>query len=284
MSATSASRFAPSPTGRLHLGHAYSALMAHDAARALGGRFLLRIEDIDQTRCRPEFVEAIKDDLRWLGLAWDGDVVFQSARGAAYAAALDTIIANGFAYRCWCTRADIAASVEAPQDGFQPAYPGTCRGRSDPGDGRPFSWRLDVAKACRAAGPLFWEDIAAGRVAAQPERLGDVVIARKDAASAYHLAVVVDDDWQGITHVVRGEDLFESTHIHRLIQHLLGIAPPSYHHHRLVLDKDATRLAKRRNAPTLEALRSSGVDSRDLVSGLRAGVLPDGFHFSAGPI
>lgn len=281
MNATSVSRFAPSPTGRLHLGHAYSALLAHDVARERVGRFLLRIEDIDMTRCRPEYVQSIMDDLRWLGLQWDGDVVFQSDRGDAYAAALDAIIAQGFAYRCWCTRADIAASVEAPQDGAQPVYPGTCRGRHDPGDGRPYSWRLDVAKARKASGELFWQDEIAGRVEACPEKLGDVVIARKDAASAYHLAVVVDDAWQGVTHVVRGKDLFDSAHIHRLIQHLLGIAPPVYHHHRLVMDEDATRLAKRRNAPTLDALRASGVDPRALVRNLRAGVLPDTFHFSA---
>lgn len=280
MSAKSVSRFAPSPTGRLHLGHAYSALCAHDLARAGNGRFLLRIEDIDRTRCRADYVDGIYEDLAWLGLHWDGEVIFQSDRSAAYRDALDRIVTQGLAYRCWCTRAEIAAGIDAPQDGGPPAYPGTCRGRTDPGDGRPFSWRLDVTAASRAAGQLFWKDVFAGEVAARPELLGDVIIARKDAPAAYHLAVVVDDDWQGVTDVVRGRDLFESTHIHRLIQHILGFRPPTYHHHRLVTDAAGDRLAKRKNSPTIAALREAGVDPLELVTKLRAGVLPDGFCFS----
>ena len=280
MSATYTTRFAPSPTGRLHLGHAYSALLAHDAARQAGGRFLLRIEDIDQTRCRPEFVDGIYEDLRWLGLNWDGEVVFQSERSAAYAEALGRLIHEGLAYQCWCTRAEISASIDAPQDGGPPLYPGTCKGRPDPGDGRPFSWRLDVAEAARRAGPLFWEDAVKGRVAAQPELLGDVIIARKDAPAAYHLAVVVDDAWQEVAHVVRGEDLFDSTHVHRLLQNALQVATPIYTHHRLLVDAHGDRLAKRRNSPELASLRASGIDPAALVSGLRAGVLPDGFSFS----
>jgi glutamyl-Q tRNA(Asp) synthetase len=276
----SVSRFAPSPTGRLHLGHAYSALRAHDLAQTGVGRFLLRIEDIDRTRCRPEHVDSIYEDLRWLGLNWDKDVVFQSDRQAAYVAALDRIVAKGLAYRCWCTRAEVAASIDAPQDGRQPVYPGTCKGRSDPGDGRPFSWRIDVAEAVRRAGRLTWFDADAGEVDAQPERLGDVVIARKDAPAAYHLAVVVDDDWQGVTDVVRGRDLFDSTHVHRLIQNILDIRPPAYHHHQLVVDTVGIRLAKRRNAPTLAAMRTDGADPAVIVASLRAGVLPDGFCFS----
>lgn len=276
----SASRFAPSPTGRLHLGHAYSALRAHDAARAGQGRFLLRIEDIDQTRCRSEYVDGIYEDLRWLGLNWDKDVVFQSDRQAAYLAALERIVAQGLAYRCWCTRAEVAANIDAPQDDAQPVYPGTCKGRPDPGDGRPFSWRLDVTEAARRAGHLTWLDAKAGEVDAMPERLGDVAIARKDAPAAYHLAVVVDDDWQGVTDVVRGRDLFDSTHIHRLIQHVLDIRPPAYHHHELIVDAAGIRLAKRKNAPTLAAMRADGADPVEIIAGLRAGVLPDGFCFS----
>lgn len=280
MSAKSVSRFAPSPTGRLHLGHAYSAMLAWDAARAAGGAFFLRIEDIDQTRSRPDHVDGIFEDLRWLGLGWDGDVVFQSGRSAAYAGALAAIVAEGLAYRCWCTRAEVAASLDAPQDGPSPLYPGTCKGRADPGDGRQYSWRLDVAEAVRRAGCLHWHDEAVGMVEARPELLGDVVIARKDAPAAYHLAVVVDDGWQGVTHIVRGVDLFESTHIHRLLQHILGIAPPTYHHHRLILDADGSRLAKRRHSPTIASLRECGGNPQDLVRNLRAGILPAGFSFA----
>lgn len=280
MSATYTTRFAPSPTGRLHLGHAYSALLAHDAARAVAGRFLLRIEDIDQTRCRPEHVDGIYEDLHWLGLNWDGEVMFQSNRAGAYAKALQTIADQGLAYKCWCTRAEVAANIDAPQDGAMPLYPGTCRGRQDPGDGRPFSWRLDVAEAMRRVGPLCWTDAAAGPIVAQSEVLGDVVIARKDAPAAYHLAVVVDDSWQNVTHIVRGLDLFDSTHIHRLLQHVLDLEPPEYLHHRLVLDAGGSRLAKRKNSPTIASLRSAGVDPVGLIAGLRAGVLPDGFSFS----
>lgn len=280
MSATYTTRFAPSPTGRLHLGHAYSAMLAHDAARAAGGRFLLRIEDIDQTRCRPEHVDGIFEDLRWLGLDWDGEVVFQSDRSAAYAEAVERLVEQGLAYKCWCTRAEIAAGIDAPQDGLPPLYPGTCKGRSDPGDGRPFCWRLDVTECIRRSGPLYWTDAAHGRVAARPELLGDVIIARKDAPAAYHLAVVVDDAWQGVTDVVRGQDLFESTHIHRLIQHVLGLETPGYRHHRLVVDANGARLAKRKSSPTIESLRIGGMDPDAMMAGLRMGVLPDGFSFS----
>jgi glutamyl-Q tRNA(Asp) synthetase len=213
-------------------------------------------------------------------LNWDKDVVFQSDRQAAYVAALDRIAAQGLAYRCWCTRAEVAANIDAPQDDAQPVYPGTCKGRSDPGDGRPFSWRLDVTEAARRAGRLTWLDADAGEVDAKPERLGDVVIARKDAPAAYHLSVVVDDNWQGVTDVVRGRDLFDSTHIHRLIQHLLDIRPPAYHHHKLIVDAAGIRLAKRKNAPTLAAMRADGADPVEIIAGLRAGVLPDGFCFS----
>ncbi|MBU6252649.1 MAG: tRNA glutamyl-Q(34) synthetase GluQRS [Alphaproteobacteria bacterium] len=273
------SRFAPSPTGRLHLGHAYSALLAQDLACAQGGAFVLRIEDIDETRCRPEFVDRIFADLAWLGLDWEQPVLLQSTRRAAYQAALEQLIARGLAYKCWCTRAEIAAAAGAPQ-GDQPLYPGTCRGRADPGDGRPFCWRLDCAAAHRQMGALYWHDQQAGRIMAQPELLGDVVIARKDAGTSYHIAVVVDDAAQGVTDVVRGQDLFEATHIHRLLQALLGLPVPLYHHHRLILDAGGERLAKRRNSETLADLQARGADPIALVAGLRRGALPPGYRFA----
>jgi glutamyl-Q tRNA(Asp) synthetase len=280
MSANHVSRFAPSPTGRLHLGHAYSAMMAHDVARANSGLFLVRMEDIDRTRCRAEFVDGILEDLRWLGLCWDGDVIFQSARQAAYADALSRLQALGLAYQCWCTRAEIAASAGAPQGDLGGVYPGICKGRVDPGDGRPACWRLDVAKALAFTGPLFWVDEAAGSIAARPDLLGDVVIARKDAGTSYHIAVVVDDGWQGVTDVVRGADLFEATHIHRLLQALLDLPTPRYHHHRLVLDAAGTRLAKRRASPTIASLRDTGVDPQQLMEAIRRGDFPAGYALS----
>lgn len=277
MTTNCVSRFAPSPTGRLHLGHGYSALLAQDLAHAQGGRFVLRIEDIDETRCRPEFVDGIFEDLNWLGLTWDGPVMVQSTRREAYQAALDQLIEMGLAYKCWCTRAEIAAAAGAPQ-GDQPLYPGTCRGRADPGDGRPFCWRLDCAAAHGRAGPLTWQDSIAGCVVARPDLLGDVVIARKDAGTSYHIAVVVDDAEQGVTTVVRGQDLFAATHIHRLLQALLSLPTPNYHHHALILDGAGERLAKRRNSPTLADLRASGLAADALVAGLRRGEMPLGYH------
>jgi glutamyl-Q tRNA(Asp) synthetase len=274
-------RFAPSPTGRLHLGHAYSAMLAHDRARATGGRFLLRIEDIDGGRCRAEFVDGILEDLRWLGLEWDGEVMVQSARGDVYAAALQRLIEGGFAYRCWCTRAEIAASAGAPQGDEGPLYPGTCKGRADPGDGRSFCWRLDVAAACDAVGPLIWCDQDAPHVAADPASLGDVVIARKDAATSYHMAVTIDDAAQGVTDVVRGRDLFASTHIHRLLQALLGLPTPRYHHHALILDENGERLAKRRGSISIADLRASDTDPLQLIGGMREGRFPVGFGLEA---
>ena len=278
-------RFAPSPTGRLHLGHAFSAVQAHDFARARGGGFLLRIEDIDGTRSRPEHVAAILADLAWLGLAWDGAVVFQSQRLDLHQAALDRLKAKGLVYPCFCTRADIAREIAAagaaPHGPDGPPYPGTCRLLSD--DARaarmaePHAWRLDMAKAVQAAGPLAWHDELAGAQAADPAPFGDVVLARKDAPSSYHLAVTVDDAAQGVTHVVRGADLFAATHVHRLLQALLGLATPAYRHHPLLTDAAGNRLAKRSGAPTLEALRLAGVDGRALANDLREGRLPTGF-------
>lgn len=261
-------RFAPSPTGRLHLGHAFSARAAHDFARAQGGHFLLRIEDIDPGRCREEHVAGILEDLRWLGLDWDGPVIRQSERLPLYAAALDRLRAMGLLYPCFCTRRDIAASMSAPHGPEGPVYPGTCRGAalSHRLATDPHCWRIDMAKATALTGPLFWHDARAGRVAADPGAHGDVVLARKDAPVAYHLAVTVDDAAQGISDIVRGEDLFAATHVHRLLQALLDLPVPAYHHHQLLTGIDGRRLAKRDNAPTLASLRAAGVDPRQLLA------------------
>jgi glutamyl-Q tRNA(Asp) synthetase len=261
------SRFAPSPTGRLHLGHAWSAMKAHDLARADGGQFLLRIEDIDQGRCRAEFVEGIFEDLRWLGLHWDGDILFQSARTAQYAAALVRLDELKLIYRCWCTRSEIAAS--APQGEAQSPYPGTCRGRAAGTGNAPFCWRLDMEKAVRSIGAALGD--------ANPLPQGDVIIARKDAATSYHLAVTVDDATQRVTDVVRGNDLLEATHIHRLLQAVLGLPTPRYHHHPLIGGEDGERLAKRKQSPSIAALRSAGVEPLRLIDGMRCGVFPVGF-------
>ncbi len=262
-------RFAPSPTGRLHLGHAWSAILAHDLARANGGRFLLRIEDIDATRCRAAHVEAILADLNWLGLAWDGPVVMQSARLDSYAVALANLRARGLVYPCFCTRAEIAASAAAPHgDDAGPVYPGTCRGLAAPDLARAHCWRLDMATAVIAAGPIDWTDHGA-TIVADPAAQGDVVLARKDAAASYHLAVTIDDAAQGVTDVVRGEDLFAATHIHRLLQALLGLPTPHYRHHALLNDASGERLAKRHGAPSLEAMRLAGEDGRAVADGLR---------------
>jgi glutamyl-Q tRNA(Asp) synthetase len=275
-------RFAPSPTGPLHLGHAYAALVAHDLARAAGGRFLVRLEDIDTGRCRPEYEAALFDDLAWLGLAWDGPVWRQSERFPAYAAALSRLDALGVLYPCFCTRRDIADEVAraggAPHDtDGAPAYPGTCRGR-DPAErarriaaGQSYALRLDLAAAMAMAvrghgGPLLFRERGTGpagehgEIVADPSPLGDVVLARKDVPASYHLAVVVDDAAQGVTLVTRGEDLFSATHLHRLLIALLGLPLPAWHHHALVRDGVGRRLAKRDGARSLAALRDAGAD------------------------
>jgi glutamyl-Q tRNA(Asp) synthetase len=272
-------RFAPSPTGRLHLGHAYSALMAHDHARQRDGSFLLRIEDIDPGRSRPEHVDGIIEDLLWLGLEWDGELLYQSERPRIYAESLDRLKAENLVYPCFCTRADIAASAAAPQGPDGPIYPGTCRNLAAAELSRPHAWRLDMAAASAMAGQLTWMD-GETEVIAAPERFGDVVLARKDAPASYHLAVTIDDAAQGVTHVVRGLDLFASTHVHRLLQALLGLPTPIYHHHPLVTDAGGQRLAKRNDAPTLAALRDSGMDPAALVEALRRGELPAGYSLA----
>ncbi len=263
-------RFAPSPTGLLHLGHAYSALFARDAAA--GGRFLLRIEDIDRSRCRPEFEAAILEDLAWIGLDWETPVRRQSDHFGDYTAALDRLRAMDLAYPCFCTRAEIQAEIErasgaphpAGEDTVGPVYPGTCR--TIPADraaariaaGEPHAWRLDTAKAVDATGPLDWVDLDRGTIAADPLSLGDVVLARKDIPTSYHLSVTVDDHLQGVTLVTRGEDLFPSTHVHRLLQALLGYAVPRWRHHPLITDPDGKRFAKRDRSITLQSLREAG--------------------------
>jgi glutamyl-Q tRNA(Asp) synthetase len=277
-------RFAPSPTGRLHLGHAFSALMAHDFARERDGTFLLRIEDIDPGRSRPEHVDGIIEDLLWLGLEWDGEMLYQSERLPLYAEALERLKVAGLVYPCFCTRADIAASAAAPHPGSGsgtggpdgPIYPGTCRGLPGADLSRPHAWRLDAAEAAALVGPLAWMDDDE-EVKAAPEAFGDVVLARKDAPASYHLAVTLDDAAQGVTHVVRGRDLFASTHVHRLLQALLGLPTPAYHHHVLLTDAHGDRLAKRHAAPSLAALREGGMDPKALVEALRRGELPAGY-------
>lgn len=269
-------RFAPSPTGRLHLGHAYAAMMARDFARAQGGEFLLRHEDIDATRVREIFYAGIEEDLRWLGLCWDGAPLRQSERLGAYAAALERLRELGLLYPCFCTRAEIrrelAAMTSAPQGPEGPLYPGSCRempaaerqGRLAAG-AHP-AWRLDSARAAERAGPLFFTDLRHGRIQVDPTLLGDVILARKDIGAAYHLAVVVDDAFQGITHVTRGEDLLPATHLHRLLQVLLELPEPLFLHHRLILDDHGRRLAKRHDALALATLREQGHTPADVLA------------------
>jgi glutamyl-Q tRNA(Asp) synthetase len=276
-------RFAPSPTGQLHLGHAYSAGLAHQAARESGGRFLLRIEDLDQTRSRPEFVGGIEEDLRWLGLHWDGDPFVQSRRSQHYAAALKRLREMGIVYPCFCTRLDIAAALNAPHGQSASRYPGTCRGLPDDPERRattPHSWRLDSAKAIERVGLPGWTERNGRQFTANAADIDDEILARKDAPAAYHLACVVDDAASGVTLVVRGMDLRPSTPVQRLLQMLFDFPAPEYLHHRLVIHEEGRRLAKRDKAPTLQALRESGVDGPALVEKLRAGFLPSGFRLA----
>ncbi len=272
-------RFAPSPTGLPHLGHAYSALFAEAAARHAGGRFLLRIEDIDPGRCRAAFEEAIYQDLGWLGLEWEEPVRRQSECMDDYARALGELDGRGLLYPCFCTRKEIADEIgrsgEAPHGPDGPVYPGVCRAMS-PAErrhrmaaGEPRALRLDMGKAAAAAGELAWTDRDKGTVAAAPEIFGDVVLARKDVPASYHLSCTLDDHLQGITLVTRGEDLFQATDVHRLLQHLLGLAVPEYHHHGLITGEDGVRLAKRHGAPTLRALREAGKTPAEVREELR---------------
>jgi glutamyl-Q tRNA(Asp) synthetase len=269
-------RFAPSPTGALHLGHAHAAWFAHRSARAAGGRFLLRIEDIDPARCRPEHAVAIGEDLRWLGLYWDGPIRVQSAHLAEYDAARRSLAARGLLYPCFCSRADvareIAASASAPHgpDGA-PLYPGTCRrlGQAERAEkiaaGLPHAWRLDMAAALAEAPGLTLHEAGEGRIACTPEGFGDVVLGRRDAPASYHLCATHDDAATGVTLVTRGADLKPAAHLHRLLQQLMGWAETGFAHHRLILDAQGRRLSKRDHAATLRALRDAGATPAEVL-------------------
>ena len=275
------SRFAPSPNGPLHLGHAYAAIRAHDLARDRGGEFRLRIEDIDGERSRACFVDEILADLAWLGLAWDGDVAFQSHRLASYADAGERLKAMGVLYPCTCTRAQIAAAAtRSGPDG--PVYPGTCRHRATDCTTEPSgaAWRLDVTKAMELIGPLHWQDERAGPQVAAPQIFGDVVLLRKDLPASYHLAATLDDAADGITLVTRGMDRFPASHIHRLLQALLGLPEPVWHHHGLLVEADGRKLAKRRGSPSLGDRRRAGEDGAALAAVLRAACFPAGISLT----
>jgi glutamyl-Q tRNA(Asp) synthetase len=269
-------RFAPSPTGPLHLGHAYAAILAHDMARAAGGRFLLRIEDIDRARWKPAWEAQIHDDLRWLGLAWDGAVMRQSDRLPAYRQTLEKLWQNGLLYACSCSRRDIEQAASAPQEGVPLGpdgllYPGTCRSKGAPEPGQPLPdaalrLRMDLAAtACRfeETGPKH-----RGPHALHPDQMiaevGDVVLSRREMGTSYHLAVVLDDAAQGVTHVTRGEDLFEATAIHVTLQNLLELPVPTYCHHALIRDDSGKRLAKRDDARALSKYRAEGATPQDI--------------------
>ncbi|MCA0979114.1 tRNA glutamyl-Q(34) synthetase GluQRS [Qipengyuania flava] len=275
-------RFAPSPNGSLHLGHAYSAICAHDIARSRGGRFLLRIEDIDGERSLPEKAAEFREDLAWLGLEWE-EVPAQSTRLSGYEEAARGLLREGLLYPCSCTRKEIAALE--PRLGPEGAvYPGTCKGsRLNPA--RPAALRLDVDRALAQvgadAGDLFWEDEICGTQVADPRPFGDVVLVRKDAPASYHLAATLDDAADGVTLVTRGQDLYAMTHIHRLLQELLGLPVPTWHHHPILLDENGEKLAKRRNSPSLADRRAAGEDGRALAERLRRGEFPAGITLAS---
>ncbi len=270
-------RFAPSPNGHLHLGHAYSALLNFDRAREAGGRLLLRIEDIDATRCRPEFEAAIFQDLAWLGIAWETPVRRQSEHLADYRAALDRLSALGLVYPAFESRAEIASLVAAREaDGAwprdpdgAPLYPGDARSMTADerarlmDSGVPYALRLDMAAACRRVAGLSWSELGekpdGERIPARPEAWGDVILARKETPTSYHLSVVVDDALQGVSEIVRGQDLFHATSVHRLLQVLLGLLEPAYRHHRLICDDEGRKLSKSSQSTGLRALRAAGI-------------------------
>jgi glutamyl-Q tRNA(Asp) synthetase len=272
-------RFAPSPTGRLHRGHAFAALTAWRAAREVGGRFLLRIEDIDPTRCKLAFEDAIFEDLTWLGLAWDGPVRRQSEHLADYAAIIAALDGRGLLYRCFRTRKDILDAIgDAPHGPVEAARPGPHPADEEAAllaQGRAFAWRLSLDRAREALGDVAWQALAfveegrgpngeRGLIRVLPETAGDVILARKDVGAAYHVAVTHDDALQGVTHIVRGEDLFEATHVQVLIQTLMGWPTPVYRHHRLLVGPDGRRFAKRDRSVTLAELRAGGLDAGTL--------------------
>lgn len=270
-------RFAPSPTGLLHTGHAYAAKVANDLAKESGGRFLLRFEDIDATRVRDEFYSAIEEDLRWLGLAWHAEALRQSDRLDAYHESLNRLRESGMIYPCFCTRREIEEEIariaSAPHGPEGPLYPGTCRSLSATerheriAVGEIPAWRLDADAASREIGPLSFSDRRFGKQIVDPGALGDVVLARKDIGTSYHLAVVVDDSFQAVTLVTRGEDLLPSTHVHRVLQSLLNLPEPEYLHHALITDAQGRRLAKRDQDRTIRSLREAGISATDILSG-----------------
>ena len=272
-------RFAPSPNGALHLGHALSAITAHDLAKDAGGRFLLRIEDIDGARSRPELADMFRADLEWLGLDWE-EVPAQSTRLEVYEAAAGKLTDAGLLYPCQCTRADIKAAATAfgPEG---PIYPGSCKGKRLDLD-RPIVWRLDVEAAMEQVGLLEWIDDAAGPQIATPEALGDVVLMRKDAPASYHLAATLDDAVDGVTLVTRGQDLFAATHVHRLLQALFDLPAARWHHHPLLLDADGKKLAKRRGSASLADMRASGANGAKIASDIRLGRFPIGMSLQEG--
>lgn len=272
-------RFAPSPNGSLHLGHAYAAIVAHDLARKRGGEFLVRVEDIDGARSRPELADEHLADLAWLGLIWDEPVVRQSERLDSYAGAAERLKDMGLLYPCTCTRAEVAAASFADgPDG--PIYAGTCQGRQTGREGE--AWRIDVTKALALTGPLAWMDERADVQEARPDLFGDVVLVRKDAPASYHLAATLDDAADGITLVTRGMDLFAATHIHRLLQALLDLPVPTWHHHDLLVEADGRKLAKRRGSPSLADRRRAGEDGQAIASALRSGNFPAGISLGRG--
>lgn len=268
-------RFAPSPSGYMHLGHAYSSLIAWRNAQGPGSRFLLRIEDIDTSRCRPAFEQAIFHDLAWLGINWQRPVRRQSESMSDYADALKTLGSLGVLYPCFCTRSEVRAEIKsadaAPHGPDGPHYPGTCRGlgRAEQNRniraGKAHALRINMAKAVEIAGPLSWTDRKAGSIDADPLSAGDVVLARKDIPTSYHLAVTLDDHLQGVSLVTRGWDLFHATHVHRLLQALLDLTTPLYYHHPMITDLNGIRLAKRNRAVTLRSLRNSGKTAADVL-------------------
>ncbi len=265
-------RFAPSPTGLLHLGHVHAALFAQQRAHGAGGRFLLRMEDTDIVRCRPQYAAAIQKDLAWLGLRWDGGVRVQSAHFPDYQAVLDALRSRELLYPCFCSRADITRAVTAPHGPEGVPYPGTCRNlpqterRRRIAAGAPHAWRLDTARALAETGPLSFAEEGVGRLACDPMAFGDVVLGRRDAPASYHLAVAHDDACQGVTLVTRGEDLRAATSVHRLLQALMGWAEPAYAHHRLLADAEGRRLSKRDGAASVRQLREAGRSPGEILS------------------
>ena len=262
-------RFAPSPTGRLHLGHVFAAKFAYDCAKKSGGKFLLRIEDIDSTRCKPEFTDGIYEDLEWLGLKWDEKPLIQSEHMDEYAAVLERLKKDGLLYPCVCTRAKIKAELErighAPHAGETAVYPGTCRQKTlDLTLYNTYAWRFDAGAAANLCGELFFTDLKAGTIKVNPLIFGDVVLARKEVAASYHLCSVWDDAKQGVTLVTRGEDLLNATHIQRLLQTTLGLKMPLYHHHYLIKDEKGERLAKRKNVLAIAEFRQKGYTPEEI--------------------